>query len=462
MSNKNFLIVAAALVMAFTAPSVRADVTIRYLTTFKTAAPPMAAASSITLPDMSHTIRMKGNHGALTDQNTTTLMDFARQEITVIDAASRKYATIPAAQYAARTAGAVPRLDSGPNGPKTSHLESPMTGRTETIQGVPAAEREITTAIETPMPPGLPQSSLSLRLVIRIWTARPEAVLRIPAVRELSGFQRWQTYFMNPVDVVKELAPGNAATSLAEELANDPSLMLRMDMEMYLPSLAALAPSLQDSTEAASPFMRMRSEVTDLSTAAIDDSVFQIPADFQAAPFGEVMNSSLQERSRAATASLHMPAAANPPAAGSGPRQRFYRLGDLAQAAWRAGDAGQTEAYAQEMLRAAARYPNDWNYGNAIHDGHMYLGLLAAREGDAAKAREQLLEAGRTTGSPQLNSFGPNMALALELLRQGQRDAVLDYFQLCRSFWKMGGRQLDQWSEIVRTGGTPVFGTNLR
>jgi hypothetical protein len=87
----------------------------------------------------------------------------------------------------------------------------------------------------------------------------------------------------------------------------------------------------------------------------------------------------------------------------------------------------------------------------------MVLGLLALRSDDVPTAREELLKAGKTPGSPQLNSFGPNMTLASELLQKGERNTVLDYFELCRKFWKMGGQKLDSWSEMVRNGKTPPF-----
>ncbi len=102
---------------------------------------------------------------------------------------------------------------------------------------------------------------------------------------------------------------------------------------------------------------------------------------------------------------------------------------------------------------------SDWNYGNAVHAGHSVLGLVALRNGDVSRAREQLLEAGKTPGSGQLNSFGPNMILASELLKKGESDVVLQYFDLCRKFWKMGGAQLDSWSETVRKGGKPPLPT---
>ena len=61
----------------------------------------------------------------------------------------------------------------------------------------------------------------------------------------------------------------------------------------------------------------------------------------------------------------------------------------------------------------------------------------------------------------QMNSFGPNMMLAKDLLEKGERDTVLQYFELCRKFWKMDWGKLNQWSKEVRMGQTPDFGANL-
>jgi hypothetical protein len=137
-------------------------------------------------------------------------------------------------------------------------------------------------------------------------------------------------------------------------------------------------------------------------------------------------------------------------------------LDEMAQAALRAGDEAKAVAYANELLRPGQPDAADWNYGNAIHDGHMVLGLVAVRHGDIPAARQHLLDAGKTPGSPVLGSFGPNMALAKELLEKGERDTVLEYFSECRRFWKMGQASLDAWSKVVRDGGAPVFGGNLR
>jgi len=143
---------------------------------------------------------------------------------------------------------------------------------------------------------------------------------------------------------------------------------------------------------------------------------------------------------------------------GASGEERFYALPQMAKAALAAGALDKAAAYASELLGQRER---DWNYGNAIHAGNMVLGLVALRNGSVGQAKHYLLEAGKTPGSPTLDSFGPNMALAKELLEKGEREVVLEYFSLCKAFWKMGGQRLEAWAATVRKGGVPDFGANL-
>jgi hypothetical protein len=148
-------------------------------------------------------------------------------------------------------------------------------------------------------------------------------------------------------------------------------------------------------------------------------------------------------------------------AGGGDEARRFSALGGMAKAAFEAGVTEKAAAYANEVLVAATQHQKEWNYGNAIHDGNLVLGLLAVRQGNIEEADKYLLAAGKTPGSPQLNSFGPDMSLAKALLEHDEREAVMEYFSQCRTFWKMGTQQLDEWTEIVRGGGMPDFRSNL-
>ena len=118
----------------------------------------------------------------------------------------------------------------------------------------------------------------------------------------------------------------------------------------------------------------------------------------------------------------------------------------------------KAKKYADKML---SQNISNWNYGNNIHHGNIILGRIALTLDDVEEAKERLIKAGKTPGSPQLNSFGPNMTLAKELLQRGEKDVVLKYIELCSKFWKMGKTRLDEWSVVVKDGKIPNCGSNL-
>ena len=143
-------------------------------------------------------------------------------------------------------------------------------------------------------------------------------------------------------------------------------------------------------------------------------------------------------------------------------RERFYKLSEVAAAAYDAGDYDKADAYANELLSEANSNKTNWNYGNAVFHGNMILGQVALkRDNNASQAESYLLTAGKTPGSPQLNSFGPNMSLAKDLLIAGERDSVVDFLDECANFWKADGGRLSEWKKTIQSGGMPNFAPNL-
>ena len=138
--------------------------------------------------------------------------------------------------------------------------------------------------------------------------------------------------------------------------------------------------------------------------------------------------------------------------------ERDALLTSLAKSAFAAGLNDDAKKFATMMLDDDAE---GWNRGNRIHHGNLILGQIAISDGNIDEAKSRLLLAGKTNGSPQLNSFGPNMLLAKELLERGQTEVVLEYFELCKKFWKMGNRNLKLWSDDVKSNRIPQFGGNL-
>ncbi len=98
------------------------------------------------------------------------------------------------------------------------------------------------------------------------------------------------------------------------------------------------------------------------------------------------------------------------------------------------------------------------------------LGRNALREGKLDEAKQHLLAAGHTPGSPQLNSFGPGFILARELAEKGERDTVIAFLELVARFWANPDerteanskrvasenlKQLESWKTQLRTGKVP-------
>src|SRR5437588_3720882 len=144
------------------------------------------------------------------------------------------------------------------------------------------------------------------------------------------------------------------------------------------------------------------------------------------------------------------------------PALRFVGLQDAARRDISRQRYTQAEVKAAELLALAEQFPHDWDYGNAVHHGHLILGRVALVRGDVGRACRELIAAGHTPGSPQLNSFGPNCRLALELLTIGQVAPVLEFLQLCTAFWNPRSSRAIAWIDQIRSGATPDFGPNLR
>ncbi|MBQ0798295.1 MAG: hypothetical protein KBT63_03360 [Porticoccaceae bacterium] len=141
--------------------------------------------------------------------------------------------------------------------------------------------------------------------------------------------------------------------------------------------------------------------------------------------------------------------------------ERWVALGDVGLWNVDIGALDKATLYARESLKIAAKYKDNWNYGNAIYKGHLTLGRIALRQNNIDVAKKQLLLAGKTPGSPQLGSFGPNMILAKELLEAGEKETVLQFFELCEEFWDYHLEKLIKWEEQVENDETPYFGANL-
>lgn len=139
------------------------------------------------------------------------------------------------------------------------------------------------------------------------------------------------------------------------------------------------------------------------------------------------------------------------------PADRFYALNAAEVKAMDAGNIDAARGYAAEHAALLAKFAKNWNYGNAVQDINQTLGRIAIREKNFEAAGAFLIKSVQHSGSPQLNSFGPNFQLAKELLEAGQPAPVLEYLELCGKFWKMDRGSLAHWTQTVKAGHIPDF-----
>jgi tetratricopeptide (TPR) repeat protein len=144
-----------------------------------------------------------------------------------------------------------------------------------------------------------------------------------------------------------------------------------------------------------------------------------------------------------------------------GKQERRFVLPQAAQAAFEAGDYERATSWSKEMLSMTDQPTHGQDFGDEVHYGNIVLGRIALQHGDVAAAGSYLAKAGLAEGNPHLDTFGPNMMLAKELLQKGDDKPVLAYLESCSRFWKDDDGKLAKWRSDVAEGKMPDFGPNL-
>jgi len=295
------LVLASAIVS-----TLHADVTTRYKTevTINPALSAIAAGArkgaDLAAPQETG-LRLKNGKGFSSSLGISSIIDFPNKELTVLDPATQRYAKMTSEQFFDEASRAIPEMPASARDAmaamKTSVSASRLTGRTATIQGVEAEEREIVISIEGPDVPGAP-AALSMRMVMQLWNAKASEVLRVPAIRELTGYSLYAFATTNPVANIEKMMKqlpgfGSAFEPMMKEMQTG-TPMLRMHMDMFMPGMAAMLKRMTGAgLEDSAPFLQLNQELVELSTAPVPDSVFQIPEGYREAPPSELVQALL-------------------------------------------------------------------------------------------------------------------------------------------------------------------------
>jgi hypothetical protein len=190
----------------------------------------------------------------------------------------------------------------------TMTYASQKTGRTGMTLGLQTEETEMTLSLNMPLPPAmlalLPNASAQpgapvtiLKMVIHLWYPTQTEVARVPALGEFTSF--WTDETSMNADVTSLMAAmqkllgkypglGSGFAAMTADTFKNRRVMLKMDVELYAPVMAQLAPIMKAQRmpdfDLSAPVLELHSEAVEVSSAPIADSVFAVPSDYRATP----------------------------------------------------------------------------------------------------------------------------------------------------------------------------------
>jgi hypothetical protein len=297
--------------------SLSADVTVRYQNDLKMASylPQQAQEQAKKSMPAGQGMFLQFKNGKAVSKfgNMTSVVDYASKQVTLIDTEHKSYATLPVSEFTDQMAATVKAImPAMPDEAKKAMAEmktsvtSKAVESSDVIQGVQADEKEMVMTVA--MPGG---TGMTMKMVFRIWTAKPSETLRVQAIRELTGYNLYANQFMNPVESMKkmfEMFPGMGDTlkDMVDNLAQNKAFVLRVKVANYM----QFSPEMLQKMGGNSPFgagydpnvplSEMTQEVVELSTASVDAAAFQVPEGFQTAPAGDMLKSMMSGMMQAA------------------------------------------------------------------------------------------------------------------------------------------------------------------
>jgi hypothetical protein len=298
-----------------------ADVTLRYKTELKLnpSLPPqmtgqMAKGIESSIPPET-TLQLKEGKGYSVAGPFRSICDFTSKEITLLDSEHQHFAKTSIdgmAEEMAKAFDNIPPEGRAAMAAMKVTAESKMTGRTATIMGVEVEERELVMSMAGPPMPNVPPGPM-MKMVMQFWTAKAGEAMRVPAIREVTGYNLWAYATMNPLSAMEKMfkqMPGMAdgLTQIIKDMQAAKTAVLRTHTAMYLPGLAAMMkqmPAGQNpfgtTFDADTAMMEVNQELAEMSTAPLPDQLFQVPEGYKSAPAGDIVKDMM---------SKYMPAAA--------------------------------------------------------------------------------------------------------------------------------------------------------
>jgi len=224
-------------------------------------------------------------------------MDGGKGEITLLNPATKQFATVPAAGYMEKVlALEPPQLAQAVLQNLKFDVQTKKTGETAVIQGVQTEDNLVIVTMEMPNPTGAP---IGLRMEMHEWLALADELTRVPALNQMAGCSTSLGASADPgVMIERILGPLGGASGLSDALkqlaTGRGKLVLKIQIEIFAPAILAImqtqrAAGLPPNADLNAPLIDLNFNVAELSADPLPDAMFQAPEGYQAAPLEDLL-----------------------------------------------------------------------------------------------------------------------------------------------------------------------------
>jgi hypothetical protein len=139
----------------------------------------------------------------------------------------------------------------------------------------------------------------------------------------------------------------------------------------------------------------------------------------------------------------------------SGSPNSYPLLKYAAETCFWSGNYAQSKIFTLLIKENLDGFNDDTTRGQMFHDYYTLMGRHLLREERVEEANQHLLQSIQVQPSPVMGSFGPNMDLAMDLLKAGETATVLEYLEGCAGFWK--DEPIRIWTQKIKAGRIPIL-----
>jgi TonB family protein len=236
-------------------------------------------------------VRIKGKKSYSSAGPLVTISDPEKGTITLLDPKGKQFATCGIKEYGEKMKAAIPQVPEAAKQMLDNlklDVHADKTGKTEIIKGIKTEEMLVTVTMDMP---GAAAGAFGMKMEMHLWAATQEELERVPALKELAAYMTQQAGGTDPGSTASRMFGqipgfGEKLKGPFEQLMKASSnAILRSEIKMMMPASA----KMMGASNPDEPFTDITTDVTEISTDPVSDSVFQVPAGYKEVEIEELV-----------------------------------------------------------------------------------------------------------------------------------------------------------------------------